>query len=321
MTVTPVPQSGNPSISKPARPARQARVAAQAGSTAAQVPAPVADLVAAGERRISLICTDVDGTLMNSQNQLTPGVEQALNAAHEAGVPVVLATGKAMGPWVADVLPRLRSRLPQVYLQGLLINCPDEGVLFRRPLDVSVVREAITFAQQHGLTLTAYVGADRILCEETNEHTDRLVFYREPTPEAVGPLEPFLGQVDVMKLILLTTHEHILEARPAAEQLFAGKASLTMALPGMLEILPLGASKGEGVSWLLNHLGVAPGDVMALGDGENDVEMLGLVGLGVAVGNAGSKARAAADVVVGSNDEDGVAEAVRKFVLQPRGLA
>ncbi len=68
--------------------ARQARVAAQAGSTAAQVPAPVADLVAAGERRISLICTDVDGTLMNSQNQLTPGVEQALNAAHEAGVPV-----------------------------------------------------------------------------------------------------------------------------------------------------------------------------------------------------------------------------------------
>lgn len=63
-----------------------------------------------------------------------------------------------------------------------------------------------------------------------------------------------------------------------------------------------------------------PARPLPAGDGENDVEMLQLAGLGVAMGNAGAKARAAADMVVGSNDKDGVAEAVRRFVLEPRGL-
>ena len=66
---------------------------------------------------------------------------------------------------------------------------------------------------------------------------------------------------------------------------------------------------------LLRHLQVAPAEAMACGDAENDVEMLGLVGLGVAMGNANPLARAAANVVVGTNDEDGVAEAVQRYVL------
>lgn len=88
-----------------------------------------------------------------------------------------------------------------------------------------------------------------------------------------------------------------------------------------LQVLPLGASKGTGVEWLLKHLGVEPQHVMALGDAENDVEMLKLAGLGVAVGNACPKALKAADVVVGTNNDDGVAEAIHRFVLAPRGLS
>lgn len=76
-----------------------------------------------------------------------------------------------------------------------------------------------------------------------------------------------------------------------------------------------------GVEWLLKRLGVDPERCMAIGDGENDVEMLRLCGLGVAVGNAGAAARAVADVVVESNDDDGVAEAISRFVLEPRGLS
>lgn len=68
-------------------------------------------------------------------------------------------------------------------------------------------------------------------------------------------------------------------------------------------------------------MGVAPADVLALGDGENDVEMLSLVGLGVAMGNAGSKARAVSQDVMSTNDEDGVAQAIEKYVLAPRGTS
>lgn len=88
-----------------------------------------------------------------------------------------------------------------------------------------------------------------------------------------------------------------------------------------MQVLPLGASKGAGVSWLLNRLGVDPAACMALGDGENDLEMLQLVGLGVAMGNAVEAARAVADAATAANSADGVARAVERFVLQPRGLA
>lgn len=181
--------------------------------------------------------------------------------------------------------------------------------------------EAIEFAERHRLTLTCYSGGDRIVCRQTDEHSDRLIFYGEPTPEGIGALEPHVGSLPIMKVIFMASEERIEEIRPLATQQFGAKGSLTTAIPGMLELLPLGASKGAGVAWLLNRLGVDPARCMALGDGENDVEMLKLVGLGVAVGNAGAAARSAADVVVPSNDEDGVAEAIRRFVLHPRGLA
>lgn len=99
-----------------------------------------------------------------------------------------------------------------------------------------------------------------------------------------------------------------------------GIAAVTTALSGMLEVLPLGASKGDGVSWLLNHLGMSPAGLLAMGDGENDIEMLQLAAVSAAMGNAGPKVKAAADYVMGSNDEDGVAQAIQQFVLQPRGV-
>lgn len=86
------------------------------------------------------------------------------------------------------------------------------------------------------------------------------------------------------------------------------------------QVLPLGCSKGSGVSLLLDRLGIDPAACMALGDGENDVEMLRLCGLGVAVGNAGPPALAASDAITATNAEDGVARAVERFVLRPRGL-
>jgi len=93
----------------------------------------------------------------------------------------------------------------------------------------------------------------------------------------------------------MASEEDIIAIRPAAERTFSGRAALTTAIPGMLEVLPKGASKGAGVEWLLERLGIDRKQCMGIGDGENDVEMLRLCGLGVAVGNAGAAARAAAE--------------------------
>ena len=135
-----------------------------------------------------------------------------------------------------------------------------------------------------------------------------------------GPLQAQVGRLAMAKLIFMASPGRIAEVRPVAEALFAGHASLTTAIEGMLEVLPLGANKGAGVEWLLRRLDVDPAVCMALGDGENDAEMLRLCGLGVAMGNAGSAARGAADAVTAANGDDGVARAIERFVLRPRGL-
>ena len=272
---------------------------------------------------IDLIITDVDGTLLNHRQELTARVEAAVRAASKAGVPLVVATGKAIGPWTGAILPRLPTNTPQIFLQGLLIRDRHEGeIIYSRLLDEEVIRDCLLFADEHNVSLTAYCG-ERIVCQRRDEHTDRLIFYGEPTPEAMGPLARYVGELPIYKIILMKDESRISDIRPYAEKTFGStaRASLTTAIPGMLEILPPGASKGFGVEWTLQRLGVDPSRCMALGDGENDIEMLKLVGLGVAVGNACDAAKSAADEILQeTNDQDAVAVAIEEFVLKPRGV-
>lgn len=191
-----------------------------------------------------------------------------------------------------------------------------------RCLDEGVLLDCVRLARSLQVTLTAY-SDDRIFADALDEHTERLLFYREPPPEAVGDLERIIvatagSRRDVQKVIFMAPQDRIDQIRPEVEAALSSRASLTTALSGMLEVLPLGASKGAGVEWLLGELGHDPKHLMALGDGENDIEMLELAALGVAMGNAGGRVKAAARAVVASNDEDGVAEAIERHVLAPR---
>ncbi|KAK3259125.1 hypothetical protein CYMTET_31866 [Cymbomonas tetramitiformis] len=119
-------------------------------------------------------------------------------------------------------------------------------------------------------------------------------------------------------MIFMAAVEKIDEIRPLAETVFEGRGSLVTALPGMLEVLPLGASKATALTELLRHLKVPPERVLALGDGENDIEMLQMAGVGVAMGNAVQATRNVAAVTTASNNEDGWAQAIEKYVLQPK---
>ena len=174
-----------------------------------------------------------------------------------------------------------------------------------------------------------------------DERAGRLVFYGEPLPEPVPPLpgaasgatalsaEARRRGLSVHKLIVMFDAEGEgnegldEQLRASIVALLGGDdltVSLTSALPGMTEVLPPGASKADGVLRYLGEIDLAPDAVLAVGDAENDVEMLLLAGIGAAVANAGATAMRAADVVVPSNAEGGVADAIEKFVLAPRGI-
>ena len=244
-----------------------------------------------------------------------------------------------------------------VFMQGLFVADASGRVLYSRSLDAAVVEAVgeLVEANAGRLTLTAYCtpassssSSDasgvrtRVLSSGPpgDERAERLVFYGEPRPEPVTPLPGAASGATNLSAeaqrLGLAVHKLILmydadaeENEGLDEQLRASilallggdlTVSLTSALPGMTEVLPPGASKMDGLLRYLGEVDLPPDAVLAVGDAENDVEMLLLAGIGACVENAAPSAARAADVVVPSNAEGGVADAIGKFVLSPRGL-
>ncbi len=264
---------------------------------------------------IRLIASDIDGTLLNSRLQLSPRNRAALRAALDAGVQFVLATGKSRsaGAFITD---QLNLNTHGIFMQGLIVYDGDGKILWQQTLDPDAARQAINYAEERGFSLIAY-SSSRIMIHERDEALIAGIGrYHEPDPEIVGRLQDLLPQTPLNKLMVIGEPKAITQLRGELQALVGGSLRLMQAgLPQMLEILPLGGSKGAALRVLLERLKIPAGQVMALGDAENDLEMLELAGMGVAVGNADPKLKAIAQAVVATNDEDGVAEAIERFVL------
>jgi Cof subfamily protein (haloacid dehalogenase superfamily) len=162
----------------------------------------------------------------------------------------------------------------------------------------------------------AYSGEHILARSHNQEFADGMAAYHEIAPEAVGPLQNRVGQQPIHKLIAIGDPHAIKALRWQLSMQIGGAGRLMQAgVPRMVEILPPGSSKGTALGQLLKDLKIAPENVMAIGDAENDIEMIELVGVGVAMGQADQHVKDAADYVTGTCDQDGVAQAIERFVL------
>ncbi|KAL2517715.1 haloacid dehalogenase-like hydrolase family protein [Abeliophyllum distichum] len=274
--------------------------------------------------KFSYIFCDMDGTLLNSKSQISLSTAKALKEATSRGVKVVISTGKTR-PAVINILKMVdlagkdgiaSEFSPGVFVQGLLVYGRQGREIFRRNLDPNVCREALLYSLKHKVPLIAF-SEDRCLTLFEHPLVDSLhTVYHEPKADIIPSVEQLLAGVDIQKVIFLDTAEGVSTTlRPYWAEATGDHASVVQAVPDMLEIVPSGTSKGSGVRMLLDHLGVTPKEVMAIGDGENDVEMLDLASLGVALSNGSEKAKAVANVIGISNDEDGVADAIYRYAF------
>ncbi|KAH9799785.1 Endoribonuclease YBEY [Citrus sinensis] len=241
-----------------------------------------------------------DGTLLNSQSQISLTTAKALKEALSRGLKVVVATGKTR--------PAVISALKKVDLVGR------DGIISEFAPGVFI--QAYQYSWEHKVPLIAFSG-DRCLTLFDHPLVDSLhTTYHEPKAEIIPAIEDLLATVDIQKLIFLDTAEGVATTiRPYWSEATKDRANVVQAIPDMLEIVPPGTSKGSGVKMLLDHLGVSTKEIMAIGDGENDVEMLELASLGIALSNGSEKAKAVANVIGASNDEDGVADAIYRYAF------
>ncbi|CAK8570205.1 unnamed protein product [Lathyrus sativus] len=274
--------------------------------------------------KFSHIFCDMDGTLLNSKSQISTSTVKALREASARGVKIVIATGKAR-PAVIDIFKSVdlagkdgivSEFSPGVFVQGLLVYGRQGREIYRSNLDPDVCREACLYSLENKVPLIAFCEG-RCLSLFHDPLVDSLhTMYREPKAEIIPSVEHLLASADIQKMIFLGTRQNVADTlRPYWSDATNGRANVVQAVPDMLEIVPLGTSKGKGVKVLLDHLGVTATEIMAIGDGENDVEMLELASLGIALSNGSEKSKAVANVIGLSNDEDGVADAIYRYAF------
>lgn len=266
-------------------------------------------------RAIKVVAIDVDGTLLDGDHHLRDAVKEALYELADRNIHVVLAT--ARGPQALNpVLRPLRFSPLLVCFSGAWVGEIDrpsltpKKVLLERRHSISVARSIVATAldrnvEPHVLTVdtwrTRRMSPETILeCQLT-----------ECSPVITSDL--LEDGVEPNKILLIATEGDSSQALQTIADSVQSLSSAAFSKPNYLEIVPKGANKAAALRHLVAILGLDLSQVAAIGDGYNDIEMIGESGLGIAMGNAPAAVKSAANWVTGTNNEAGVAQAVRRL--------
>jgi len=263
--------------------------------------------------RYRLVVGDLDGTVRSRKLGITPGVRRAVAAAQAKGVRVCVATGRmwrSAEPWITA----LGADPPAIlYNGGRVVDFATGRVLLERRLAAESARRVLALVGGHPDLQPHLFVNDRVYVERPHPLTDAYTADDGLTCEVVPAFEPLLG-ADPDKILAIGALERI-EALAAAVREAALPVHAVQSEPAYLEFLPPGISKGSALRIVLDALGIAAAEVIAVGDGWNDMEMIEAAGLGVAMATAPDGVRARADHVCGSAEDEGFRDVLERFIL------
>ena len=197
---------------------------------------------------------------------------------------------------------------------GRIIECRSGETVFAKELPVASNKKIIALAKEHGVNILTYEGD----CIITPDSGDIYVKKESDINKLeVRKVENFAEYVDfpVVKFLLLDDGDYLALVEPKVKAALGRDYSVYRSEPYFLEVLPKGIDKAASLERLLTRLDMTKGEMIACGDGYNDLSMIQYAGLGVAMENAVLPVKNAADYVTLSNNDDGVAHVIEKFML------
>ncbi len=263
---------------------------------------------------IRLIVLDMDGTLLNERGVITSATKEALLAARAKGVHLAICSGRNCDNISNMMLDTGLDDCHVLSLNGAYcLDKPYGRVTADHRLAAPAAKQIVRILDESGLTYAAFQA--RIVLEPSEIPLRDDSYWGFPARRGRATLQEALPQ-GVNKLVVI--EEKRFELLDRLRERLAGIDGLcvTSSWVNNLELMPVGCSKGTAVQELAEHLGLPLEQVMALGDQDNDIEMLMVAGLGVAMGNASENARRAAKATTETNGRDGVAQAIRRYVLE-----
>ena len=261
------------------------------------------------------IALDLDGTLTNHEKVVTPKTREALLKAASEGAVIILASGRptyGIEP-VAECL-ELNKQGGYIlsYNGGNIVNAQTGEKLFSQFLPDEVIPELYAYAKENGHALLGYAGNEIITEMPDDQYVKEESRINKMNIRKVENLFEAL-EPHPTKLLMTGDPTLMLKAEEKLVEKLGDRMDIFRSAPFFLELVPKGIDKAKSLSRLLTKINLTPADMIAFGDGYNDLSMLKLAGMGVAMENAAPEVRAEADYVTLSNEEDGVAAALEHF--------
>jgi Cof subfamily protein (haloacid dehalogenase superfamily) len=257
-----------------------------------------------------LIALDLDGTLLNPQHRISPANAAAVAACVAGGARVLIATGRSFTsarPYVAE----LSLAGPQITLNGAVFGDIDgDQMITRRLMDRHLLAEVTAMLEERRFAYMVF-GTSTIYTPLGLPYPNILESYGEPPAVELSRAE-LLGLSDAIKVLTFLAPGP-LDAEFA--ELMGDRFEVMRTGPQFFEFLPPGISKGSALAELMVRYEVPRDEVLVIGDGENDMSMFGVAGLSVAMGNAPEAVKARAAEITTTCAADGVALALRRYVL------
>jgi Cof subfamily protein (haloacid dehalogenase superfamily) len=263
--------------------------------------------------KIRALISDVDGTLVTDDKDLTTATRAAVAALREREIAFCLVSSRPPRGLRMLVEP-LGLTTPMGGFNGAVLAMPDLSVVAQDLLAPHTARRVVELLEGRGVQIWVFAGQDWLLRDSRApyvEHEERTVQFG---PTVVGSFEPALDTA--AKIVGVSKDPALLaQCESYLRAALGGEATVVRSQPYYLDITSPDANKGAAFSKLAELLAIPPAEIAVIGDGGNDVAMFARAGLSIAMGNAGPEVQQAADFVTKSNREDGFGIAVHRFIL------
>ncbi len=275
---------------------------------------------------IKLIALDLDGTLFNHNGEITPKTIEELNRAAKKGVHTVISTGRPFNGLPFEQIKDTAIEYALTTNGAAIYRIENKECLYDNTMDLEMLQPILSFILSREIHIDLYIdgeGFTPIRCRENIGKLDVPESLRKYMIATRTPVENLLAYVNDcgknIQKINLNFYPQPDGTRLYREETIAflkSQSAIEVVCGGFdnFEISKAGVTKSTGLQALTALLGVTMEETMAVGDSENDYSMINAAGIGVAMGNASDDIKAIADYITTTNEEDGVGEAIKKFI-------
>jgi Cof subfamily protein (haloacid dehalogenase superfamily) len=267
---------------------------------------------------IRLLVSDVDGTLVTKDKVLTDAAKAAASALREAGIALALTSSRpAQG--MRMLIEPLQLVTPLAGCNGGLLVDTDLKVIETHAIEAQTARRVVGQMQADGLDVWVYTETDWLVKNADARHVAREAWILKFDPKVVDTFTDDHLKTAIKIVGVSDDHDRLAASERKAQSEFGDTVSAARSAAYFLDVTDPFANKGQVVHTLAKRLNIAPDQIATIGDMQNDVLMFRQGGFSIAMGNADDEVKAAANAVTDSNEDDGWAKAVRRFLLKENG--